>query len=109
TPDRNIGFRGFLEPPDRIGVEATFDPRPGAGQRLKCPGVHDLLRRPPDRGEVPAHHRRIRAAAGGLPEGHRLVYPAAIEVGADRPLEVVYEGMHLVVRGGPIEPALFVL
>ena len=39
---------------------------------------------------------------------HHLVHPAPVEVGADRPLEVVDEGVHLGVRLGPVEAAVLV-
>ena len=41
-------------------------------------------------------------------ESHHLVHPAPVEVGADRPLEVVDEGMHLLVRRSPVEVAVLV-
>jgi hypothetical protein len=109
TPDRDVSFGGLLEPADRIGVEVALDPGPRAGYRLEVPGVHDLLRRPPDLGEVPDHHRLIGAGAHGLPEDHRLVHPATVKVGADRPLEIVDKSVHLAVRRGPVEVARFVL
>ena len=74
--------------------------------RLEGPRVHDLVGRPPDcaKSPPPTAHR----PASGLPEDHRLVHPAPVEVGADRPLEVVDEGVHLLVGRGPVEVAVVV-
>jgi hypothetical protein len=52
TPDRDVSRGGLLEPADRIGGEIALDPSPRADCRLKGPGVHDLLRRPPDLGKI---------------------------------------------------------
>src|SRR5437588_1793051 len=109
TPDRDVSFGGLLEPADRVAVEVALDPGPGAGYRLKGPGVHDLLRRPPDLGEVPYHRWLIRAGVHALPEDHRLVHPPTVKVGADRPLEIVDKSMYLPIGRGPLEVALFVL
>jgi hypothetical protein len=71
-------------------------------------GVHDLAGRLPDPGEV--EHQRGQAGLGvhGLPAGHLLVQPPPVQVRADRPLEVVDEAEHLVVRHGPVVVALLV-
>jgi hypothetical protein len=97
TPDRDVSFGGLLEPVDRIRVELALDPGPRARYRLDVPGVHDLLRRPPDLGVVPAHRPAIGAGDYGLPEDHRLVHPATVKVGADRPLEIVDESVDLFI------------
>ena len=68
APDRDVSFGGLLEPADGIGVEVALDPGPRAGYRLKGPGVHDLLGRPPDLGEVPADRWLILAGAHALPD-----------------------------------------
>jgi len=39
---------------------------------------------------------------------HHLVHPSPVEVGADRPLEVVDEGVDLLVRLSPIELAVLI-
>jgi hypothetical protein len=36
-----------------------------------------------------------------FPRDHHLVRPAPVQVGADRPLEIVHEGVHLLVRRSP--------
>ena len=41
--------------------------------------------------------------AASLPVHHRLVHPAPVQVGADRPLEVVDEREQLLVGGRPVE------
>src|SRR5215210_3678336 len=43
-----------------------------------------------------------------VPVEHHLIHPAPVEVGADRPLEVVDEGVHLLVRRSPVEVAVLV-
>src|SRR5207247_3372724 len=43
-----------------------------------------------------------------LPVDHHLVHPAPVEVGADPPLELVDEGVHLLIRRGPVEVAVLV-
>src|ERR1035441_10170270 len=74
TPDRDVSFGGLLEQADRIGLEGALDLGARAGYRLKDPGVHDLLRRPPDLGEVPYHRWLISAGVHALPADHRLIH-----------------------------------
>jgi hypothetical protein len=83
--------------PDRFGVEVWFDPRPSGGGRRQRPGVHDLVGRLPDLGELPRGGRLGRGGGVGLPDVHQLVHPAPVQVGADRPHQVVDEGEELLV------------
>src|SRR5215208_2148411 len=108
TADDHVpSCRGF-HPQDRLGVEVPLDPRVGARCRLQRPGVHDLVGGLPYLPEF-AHQRRPLAERGvGLPADHRLVHPAPVEVGAEGPVEVVDEGMHLIVWDGPVEVAVLV-
>jgi len=99
--------RRCLHLPDRIWVEGSLDPGPRAGYRLQRVGVHDLLGRPPYLREVLLDWV-VRHGVGGLPVDHRLVHPAAVEVGADRPLEVVDEGVRVLGRLGPVKVAVLV-
>ena len=48
-------------------------------------------------------------AVGSGFEDHRLLHPAPVQVGADRPLEVVHEPVNVRVRRGPVESSLRVL
>src|SRR5438270_13010959 len=41
--DRDVGRRALLQPPDRIRIELPLDAGFCAGDRLKGPGVDDLL------------------------------------------------------------------
>jgi len=75
---------------------------------LERRGVHDLVGRLPDPREVPNVIRLVGDGVRRLPVGHHLVHAAPKEVGADRPLELVDDGMHLVVGFGPVEVAVVV-
>src|SRR5215203_3674144 len=108
TAHANVTSRSRLHLPDRFRVEVPLDPRPGGGYRLQRRGVHDLVGRLPYLGEVPHDGRLIGECLIGLPDGHHVVYPAPVEVGADRALEVVDEGVHLLVRRSPVEVAVLV-
>src|SRR4029453_11554362 len=57
---------------------------------------------------VPNEGRQVGEGERGLPEGYDLVHAASVEVGADGPLEVVDEGVDLLVRLGPVEVAVLV-
>ena len=93
----------------RVCVEVPLDPSSGARNRFERPRVDDLVGRPPDLREV-AHDLRLSGHVGHvLPGDHRLVHPAAVEVGADRPLEVVDEGVHLLVGGSPVKRSRLIL
>src|SRR6266508_4087468 len=59
---------------------------------------------PPDLRVVPDERWLLRKVHG-LPGKHHLIHPAAVEVGADRTLEFVDEGVYLLVRLGPVEVA----
>ena len=52
TAHGDIPVRPGLHLPDRSGVEVPLQPRPGGGYRLQRTGVHDLVGRLPDPGEV---------------------------------------------------------
>src|SRR5215211_2121689 len=107
TAHADVTLRRCLHPPYRIGFEGPLDPGPRAGYRLQRLGVHDLLGRPPYLREVLLDWM-VRNGVGGLPVDHRLVHPAAEEVGADRPGEVVDEGVRVLGRLGPVEVAVLV-
>jgi len=95
------GLRRFrLRRLEKVNAEALW--------RLQRLGVHDLLGRLPDLREVLNEGRLVRHGVRALPVDHRLVHPAPVEVGANRPLEVIDEGMHLLVRRSPVEVAVLV-
>src|SRR6266702_19648 len=97
-----------LQVPDRFGVEVWFDPGPGGGGRRQRPGVHDLVGRLPDLRELPRAGRLGRGGGVGLPDLHQLVQPASVQVGADRPQQVVDEGVVLLAWCPPVELAVLV-
>ncbi len=99
---------GRLHLPNRLGVEVPLDPRPGAGHRLQRPRVDDLVGRLPDPGVLLQDGRLANEGFGRLPGHQHLVHPASEEVGAHRSLEVVDEGVHLLVRRRPVEVAVLV-
>src|SRR2546423_13341901 len=68
---------------------------PTARERLQRRGVHDLVGRLPDAGEVLDGRRLVGVGVDGLPGDHHLVHPAPIERGADPPLPLLDESMHL--------------
>ena len=107
-PTRDVTFRLRFHLPDRFRVEVSLDPRPGAGHRLQRRGVHDLVGGLPYLREVLYEGQLVGEGVRGLPVDHHLVHPAPVEVGADRPLEVVDEGVHLLVRLSPVEVAVLV-
>jgi len=94
-----------LHLPDLFRVEVSLDPRPGAGHCLERLGVHDRVGRVPYLREV-AHEGPL--VGKGLPGDHDLIHAAPVEIGAYRPLEVVDEGVHLLVRLSPVEVAVLV-
>src|SRR3954470_9841803 len=103
TPDTDVPVRRRLQLADRIDVEVVFDARPGArylGQRLR---VDDLVGRAPDLRVVPDDRRLVGEGISGLPVGHHLVHATPVEMGPDRPLEIVDEEVHLLARLGPAE------
>src|ERR671911_884948 len=109
TADRQLTFRRRLQLTDGLRVEVSLDPGPGRGRVLQRRGVHDLVGALPDLREV-THGLRLGSQSGvSLPADHRLVHAASVQVAADRPLEVVDEGVHLVVGHSPVEPAVVVL
>jgi hypothetical protein len=69
--DCDVGPRGFLEPQDGVWIELALDPRPRTGCRVKRPGAHDLLGRPPGPGIVVEHRRLVGLGARGLPRRTR--------------------------------------
>jgi hypothetical protein len=104
---QDVSSRCRFQLSDRFGVEVSLDPRSGAGYRLQRLRVHDLVRRLPYLREI-LHVGRLVGEGERLPRDHHLVYPAPVEVGADRPLEVVDEGVDLLVRLSPVEVAFLV-
>src|SRR3989442_7036360 len=89
-------------------VEVLLDPRPGAGRRHQGRGVHDLVSRLPDLRVVPQDRWLTGIGRCGFPVPHHVVHPASVEVGTDAPLEVVDEGVDLLVRRSPVEVAVLV-
>jgi hypothetical protein len=81
----------------------------GVDTASSVPEYTTLSRAPPHLGEVRLGGRQPGLVADRLPDGHRLVHAPAVEVGADGPLEVVDELVHLGVGHRPVEPALLVL
>lgn len=96
--------------PNGFGIEVSLDPRLHAGDRVERPRVDDLLRRLPNFGEIANNGRLALIGVGGLPVEHCLVHSTSVQVGVDRPRQLVDEGVHLVVgassSGHPFEPAL---
>jgi hypothetical protein len=99
----------FLQLENRVRFELPLDPRSGRGHGLQRSRIHNLLGRLPDRREVPHDGRLLGEARVRFPADHRLVQPTPVEVGADLPLQVGDERVHLVVRLRPTESALLVL
>ena len=77
----------------RAGCGASSRRR-ACGSTRPCPG-------PPHLGEVDLGGVHAGLVADGLPDRHRLVHAPAVEVGADGPLEVVDERVHLGVGHPP--------
>ncbi len=105
TPDREITSCGLLHPEHRLRVEGSLDPRPGTRGRVERLRVHDLVGTLPDRREVTGDGIALTDRVDGLPVAHGLVHPAPVQIGADAPLEIVDEGVHLFVRHRPVELA----
>src|ERR1700674_4723986 len=62
----------------------------------------------PDLGVIPDHWRLVGEGVDALPRDHHLVHPASVQVCAGPSLEVVDEGVNLVVRLSPVEVAVLV-
>ena len=101
--DAQVPLRLSLQEPDRLRVEGPLDPRPGGGHLPQRGAEHDLVRRLPEPGEVQDVGRVAGLFVQGLPDGHHLVHPPPVKMGAQRPHQVVDEGVHLLVRLGPVE------
>src|SRR5205823_117635 len=82
------------------------DASPGGRRRRQRLRVHDLVSRLPDPGVVPHNWLLTGIGRCGLPVAHDVVHPAAVEVGADWPLEIVHEGVDLLVWRSPVEVAV---
>jgi hypothetical protein len=95
----------YLQPSHRLGVEFSLDAGPLAGRRLQGARIDDLVAGPPDPREILHHGRLVVVGPHGFPERHRLVHPAAVQVGADRSFQIVDERVHLLVRRRPLEAA----
>jgi ATP/maltotriose-dependent transcriptional regulator MalT len=100
TGDGEVVTGVLLQPADVLEVELPLEPRPGAGHRVEGPGEDDLVGRAPDL-RVVLDHGRLAGEVQGLPGDHHLVHPASIEIGPDRPREVVHESVNLLVRLRP--------
>ena len=105
SADAHVAVCGLFHVVDRRGVEHALEPGPGSRDGVKRAGVDDLVEGTPEVGVVGLGGRHPWLVTDPLPDGHRLVHAPAVEVGADRPLEVVDEGVHLGVGHRPVEPA----
>ena len=101
--DGEVAVGRFLQLSHLFRVEVPLDAGPGGVRRLERGGVHDLVRRLPDPREVEPDGRLAGERVRGLPVAHRLVHPPAVEIGADRPLQLVDERVHFLVRRRPLE------
>ena len=108
TAHAEIAGGSRLQVPDRIRVEVSLEPRPRAGHRLQGLRVHDLLGGLPDLRVVPEDGLLAGEGVRVLPDDQHLVHATPQEVRADRPLEVVDERVHFLVRRRPIELAVLV-
>lgn len=70
-----------LEPPDRVGLELTFNTRPRAARLGEGAGINDLLGRLPLPRPVEHELRLVGNRVRGLPVDHCLVHPPSVEVG----------------------------
>ena len=85
-----------------------LDPRSGAGHRCQCSRIHDLVGRSPYFYEVPDGERIVIGRLERLPVDHRLVHLASVEISAEFPLEIVYEGEHLFVGHALVKVAILI-
>ena len=108
TANRDVAFRQRFHLPHRLWVEVALDPRPGAGHLLQRLRVHDLVGRLPYPRKVLRRGRMVEDGVRRLPVDHHFIHPASVEVRPDPALEVVDEGVHLLVRRSPIEAAALV-
>ena len=72
-----------LEPPGRVRLELTLNPRPHAERLGKGFGVNDLLSRLSLPRPVDNELRWVRIRMGALPVDHCLVHPPSVEVGTE--------------------------
>ena len=100
-----VAVGGVLEPPDDGRVELPLEPGARSADRFEGGRVDDLVGRPPERREV-LDGLRLVGGVDGVPGGHHLVHPAPEQLGADLPLELVDEAMHLRVGHAPVELAV---
>ena len=83
TSHRNIERRLSLQVPDRLRVEFPLQTRLRCRNGLPRFGVDDLVGRLPDPREVQHGRRQTRNDVWCLPNRHRLVHLASIEIQAD--------------------------
>src|SRR5260370_36726114 len=98
----DVGAGPALEPPHYLGIDLALDRRSHAARLAEGPGVDDLRGRLPLPRPVEYELRLVGDAVRGLPVDHRLVHPSPVEVGANRRLELVDVGMHLLIGSGPV-------
>src|SRR5215813_10160325 len=105
---RNIVRQSSLQVAKRLRVEFPLQTRLRCRDGLQGFGIDDLVGRLPDPREV--HHGRCptRNDVWRLPNRHRLVNLASVEIDADGALEIVDESKYLVVRRRPIVGAGFI-
>src|SRR3954453_4098405 len=107
-PHREITSRRRVHLPDGFRIEVSLDPRLGGGRSLQRLRIHDLVGRLPNLSEIPRDLRPSREGGVSFPDGHRLVHPAPVKIGADRALEGVDEPVHLLAGRSPVEVAILV-
>src|SRR4051812_5652588 len=106
---REIFGRGRLQATDGVGVEVALELRLGGRHLSQGRGIDNLVRSLPDAGEL-VPQARLRGQGGvGLPDGHRFVHTAAVEICAGGAHEISDEREELVVGRGPVEVTVRVL
>ncbi len=101
--DAELAAGRLDQSPDGVGIELALDPGRAGRRRLQGARVDDLLGAAPDLGVIADLVGLAVELRRRLPVAQRLVHPAAQQVGAHRPLEVVDEPVHLRIRGRPPE------
>ena len=107
TANGQVACRRGFQPPDRLGIETSFDTGSrccGARQRV---GVDDLISGAPYGREF-RYERWLVVRLKGVPSGHDFIHAATIEIRTDRAFEEVDEGVQLFVWLGPVEDAVLV-
>src|SRR5215471_6341310 len=106
TSHRNIERRLSLQLADRLRVEFPLQTRVRCRDGLPRFGIDDLVGRLPDAREVQHGRRGAGNDLWRLPNRHRFVLLASIEIGADRAVEIGNERKCLLAWRRPIEVAV---